>query len=81
MAKIDMKVVEAQQTRREIEVMKMGKHPNIVRLVDLFEDSDNFFLVLELMAGGDLFDYLKARGFRLTEERTREIVLQITLSV
>lgn len=81
MAKIDMKVVEAQQTRREIEVMKMGKHPNIVRLVDLFEDSDNFFLVLELMAGGDLFDYLKGRGFRLTEERTREIVLQITLSV
>lgn len=81
MAKIDMKVVEAQQTRREIEVMKMGKHPNIVRLVDLFEDSDNFFLVLELMAGGDLFDYLKGRGFRLTEDRTREIILQLALSV
>lgn len=32
MAKANMKLVEAQQTRREIEVMKMSKHPNVVRL-------------------------------------------------
>ena len=74
MAKANMKLVEAQQTRREIEVMKMSKHPNVVRLVDFFEDADNFYLVLELMNGGDLFDYLKARSFRLPEDRAREVI-------
>jgi serine/threonine protein kinase len=74
MAKANMKLVEAQQTRREIEVMKMSKHPNVVRLVDFFEDADNFYLVLELMSGGDLFDYLKARSFRLPEDRARDII-------
>lgn len=54
--------------------MKMSKHPNVVRLVDFFEDADNFYLVLELMNGGDLFDYLKARSFRLQEERAKEII-------
>ena len=73
MAKKDMKIVEAHQTRREIEVMKMCKHPNVVRLVDLFEDADNFFLVLEYLEGGDLFDYLRTRNFKLTEEKARDI--------
>ncbi len=54
--------------------MKMCKHPNIVRLVDLFESSDSFYLVLEFMGGGDLFDYLKARTFRLKEDRARDII-------
>lgn len=54
--------------------MKMCKHPNIVRLEDLFENADHFFLVLEYMGGGDLFDYLKARSFRLSEERAKEII-------
>lgn len=65
MAKANMKIVEAHQTRREIEVMKMSKHPNIVCLNDVFEDAENFYLVLEYMGGGDLFDYLKYRNFKL----------------
>lgn len=59
----------------------MCKHPNVVRLVDIFENADTFFLVLEYMGGGDLFDYLKTRSFRLPEERARDISLQLTLAV
>jgi serine/threonine protein kinase len=36
----------------------MCQHPNIVRLVDLFENFDNYYIVLEYMAGKDLFDYI-----------------------
>jgi serine/threonine protein kinase len=75
MGKKDIKPIEVYQIKREIEVMKMCKHPNIVRLVDLFENSETFFLVLEYMGGGDLFDYLKTRSFRLPEERARDISL------
>jgi len=31
-------------------------HPNIVRLVDVFEDERTFCMVMELMTGGELFD-------------------------
>jgi len=61
--------------------MKICKHPNIVRLNDLFESSESFFLVLEYMGGGDLFDYLKVRSFRISEDRAREISLQLMLAV
>ena len=81
MAKESMKVVEAQQTRREIEVMKMSKHPNIVRLVDVFEDSEHFYLILEYLPGGDLFDYLKTRSFKLSEARARSLIYQLTLAL
>lgn len=81
MGKKDIKPIEVYQIKREIEVMKMCKHPNIVRLEDLFENADCFFLVLEYMGGGDLFDYLKTRQFRLSEERAREIIFQLTLAV
>jgi serine/threonine protein kinase len=74
MGKKDIKSIEMYQIKKEIEVMKMCKHPNIVRLVDLFESSDSFYLVLEFMGGGDLFDYLKARTFRLKEDRARDII-------
>ncbi len=54
--------------------MKICQHPNIVRMVDLYETADNYFIVLEYMAGKDLFEYFSARNFHLTEDRIIEIV-------
>ena len=53
-----MKPIEIYQQRREIEVLKMSQHPNIVGLIDLFENSENYYIILEYMQGGDLFDYI-----------------------
>jgi len=53
-----MKPIEIYQQRREIEVLKMCQHPNIVGLIDLFENSDYYYIVLEYMEGKDLFDYI-----------------------
>lgn len=68
-----MKPIEIYQQRREIEVLKMSQHPNIVGLIDLFENSEFYFIVLEYMQGGDLFDYIQARSFKLTENRVKEL--------
>ena len=51
----------------------MCQHPNLITLVDLFENQDNYFIVLEYMGGSDLYDYLSARNFDLGESRVREI--------
>ena len=52
----------------------MCQHPNIINLVDVFESGDYYYIVLEYMAGCDLFDYISARKFNLGEERVKELV-------
>ena len=53
----------------------MCQHPNIIKLIDLFENADYYYIVLEYMEGKDLFDYLKARSFNIPEERAKEIAM------
>lgn len=38
--KANMKPIEVFQQRREIEVLKMCQHPNIIKLIDIFDSSD-----------------------------------------
>lgn len=61
--------------RREIDILKLCQHPSISRLVDVFENASYHYLVLEHIEGRNLYDYLKARSFKLPEPRAREIVL------
>ena len=55
----------------------MSQHPNIIKLVDLFENGLNYHIVLEFMAGGDLYAYFQDFNFNLGEERVCEIMYQI----
>lgn len=50
-------------------------------MYDLFENQEYYFLVLEYMAGSDLFDYLQARDFNLGENRVREISYQLACGI
>jgi serine/threonine protein kinase len=56
--KAHMKPIEVFQQRREIEVLKMCQHKNIIKLVDIFENSEYYYIVLDYMSGKDLFDYI-----------------------
>jgi calcium/calmodulin-dependent protein kinase I len=40
----------------EIDILKQMDHPNVVKLIDVFEDDRHWCLVMELMEGGELFD-------------------------
>jgi len=33
-------------------------HPNIIRIVDLLEDNENYYIVSEVVKGGELFNRL-----------------------
>ena len=59
----------------------MCQHPNIINLVDLFENSEYYYIVLDYMAGSDLFDYLQIRDFNLGEDRVRELTYQLALGI
>mmetsp|Transcript_25815 Transcript_25815/g.36306 ORF Transcript_25815/g.36306 Transcript_25815/m.36306 type:complete len:549 (+) Transcript_25815:62-1708(+) len=64
---------------REIEIMKLLDHPNIVKLYDVvhLEDGETV-LVMELVTGGELFDYILSKG-KLSEKEASQMVRQ-TLS-
>jgi len=44
-----------EQVKREISIMKLIKHPNIVQLHEVLSSAKNLYLVMELVTGGEIF--------------------------
>ncbi|XP_048114703.1 serine/threonine-protein kinase ULK1 isoform X2 [Alosa alosa] len=61
---------------KEIKILKELKHENIVALYDFQETASSVYLVMEYCNGGDLADYLHAKG-TLSEDTIRVFLLQI----
>jgi serine/threonine protein kinase len=52
---------EREFLRTEMAIIKLLNHPNIVKLQDIFETRDTIYIVLQLVKGGELFDYIKEK--------------------
>ncbi|KAK5130319.1 hypothetical protein LTR08_002205 [Meristemomyces frigidus] len=61
---------------REIAVMKLLEHPNIVSLYDVWENRNELYLIMEYVDGGELFHYVDERK-GLSEDETVYIFRQI----
>jgi len=81
MSKKDMSTQDLELVRTEIEILKVCQHPNIIRLYEVFENIDYFYIIMEYCPGGDLFAYIEKRGFRLNEERACQIIHKICTAV
>ncbi|CAD6226687.1 unnamed protein product [Miscanthus lutarioriparius] len=54
---------DVEDVRREIQIMHhLSGHPNVVSIVGAYEDAVAVHLVMELCAGGELFDRIIQRG-------------------
>jgi serine/threonine protein kinase len=62
--------------RQEAEYQRQLEHPAICPLVDMFEDEDNVYLVLEYIEGHDVFDEVVAKG-EFGEAVAAEIIRQL----
>lgn len=62
----------AKGLKNEVKLMKLIKHPNVVNLREVLSSRSKFFLVLELVDGGDLFDHLMKKEY-LQEDEARNI--------
>ena len=40
----------------EVEVIKHLDHPNILKMYEFYQDEKRFYIVTELLTGGELFD-------------------------
>ncbi|XP_050967210.1 death-associated protein kinase 1 [Labeo rohita] len=68
--------VSKEDIEREVSILKEIQHPNVITLHDVFENKNEVILILELVAGGELFDFL-AEKESLSEEEATEFLKQI----
>ncbi|ESN99549.1 hypothetical protein HELRODRAFT_84170, partial [Helobdella robusta] len=78
--KTQLNSVSLQKLRREVKIMKMLDHPNIVKLYEVIETERTLNLVMEYASRGELFDYLVANG-RMKERDARVTFRQIISAV
>jgi serine/threonine protein kinase len=64
----------------EREVLMKSHHPFVVKLKYSFQDSSCIYFVMDYVAGGQLFDYLKKRG-RFDVQTTRFYAAEVLLGL
>ncbi|KAB1259047.1 Death-associated protein kinase 3 [Camelus dromedarius] len=68
--------VSREEIEREVNILREIRHPNIITLHDIFENKTDVVLILELVSGGELFDFL-AEKESLTEDEATQFLKQI----
>ena len=66
--------------RREIQNLKLFRHPHIIKLYQVISTPTDIFMVMEYVSGGELFDYIVKHG-KLKEEDARRFFQQIISGV
>ena len=49
---------DVERVSREIQILKMIRHPNIIQLYEIIETPRQLYLLMEYASGGELFDYI-----------------------
>lgn len=68
------------RVQREIRFLRLLHHPHIIKVKDFFESQLDIFIVMEHIAGGELFDYIVSHG-RVKEAESRRFFRQIISAV
>jgi len=64
----------------EVDILLQVDHPNIIKLLDLFNCDKYLYLVMELVTGGELFDRIVERE-QYSERDAKEVMKQLFSSI
>ena len=59
---ISKKKIDEEKLRKEVQIIKNLDHPNILKIYDVFYDTENFYIVSELCTGRELFEHISNQG-------------------
>ena len=71
---------QKKKVMQEVNLLKVLKHKNIVRLFENFENEKYLLYVIELCAGGDLLSFVRRRK-RLDEREAKYLFKQVALGL
>ncbi|KAF9247147.1 kinase-like domain-containing protein [Melanogaster broomeanus] len=74
------RVTERANILKEVQIMRGMNHPSIVKLISFSESQDYYFLVLELMEGGELFHQIVKLTY-FSENLSRHVILQVARGI
>ncbi|KAL4461051.1 hypothetical protein ABPG74_016523 [Tetrahymena malaccensis] len=71
---------------REIKILKKlmkdeNQHQNIIKIFDIFEFNNQYFVVFELLKDGNLIEYLMKQNMQIDEKEAIDIILQVTKAI
>ncbi|XP_067934383.1 5'-AMP-activated protein kinase catalytic subunit alpha-2-like isoform X2 [Watersipora subatra] len=66
--------------KREIQNLKLFRHPHIIKLYEVISTPTDFFMIMEFVSGGELFEYIVKNG-KLKEHEARKFFQQIISGV
>ena len=79
------KIKDKEKFRNEINIMSKCDHPNIIKLVEIYEDKRFIELIMEECHGGTLFDRLlknmEEEGEAFSEKEAAKIFKQIMSAI
>ncbi|KAG0682780.1 hypothetical protein C6P42_002447 [Pichia californica] len=61
---------------KEVNIMKLLNHPNIVRLIDFIENKDYYYIVQEIVSGGEVFNQIVKFTY-FSEDLSRHVIVQV----
>ena len=61
---------------KEVQIMRLLDHPNIIKLVDFAESKQYYYIILELAPGGELFHQI-VRLTYFSEDLSRHVITQV----
>ena len=69
-------VADVERVSREIYILKLIRHPNIIQLYEIIETPKQLYLIMEYANGGELFDYIVEKN-RVDENEACNFFQQI----
>ena len=81
MAKKNMDKSDMELAKVEIDILKIGQHPNIIKLYDVFENENYIYIIMEYCSGGDLLSYFEYYEYELPETKVCEIIHKLSMAI
>jgi 5'-AMP-activated protein kinase catalytic alpha subunit len=69
-------VADVERVSREIHILKLTRHTNIIQLYEIIETQKQLYLIMEYANGGELFDYI-VNNAKINENEACHIFQQI----